>query len=176
VEEREFWKIIEASGSPDKCSPDEQCENIIEKLVGRSKEDLISFANIHKELLSKAYTWPMLKASFIVISYISDDVFEDFRNWVILNGKERFYKTLEHPDFISSYIDVEDPVEDITGEALLFVCEEAWDGDIEEIEEGYVYPEDPILDDDWPAAAKLEEEFPGLFRKFRDEENIRTLN
>lgn len=176
MEEKEFWEIIETSGLPNKCSPDEQCENIVEKLRGRPKEDLISFANIHKEILCKAYTWPMLKASFIVISYISDDVFEDFRNWLILNGKERFYKTLENPDFISSYIDVEDPVEEVTGEQLLFVCEEAWDGDVEEIEEGYVYPKEPVLDDDWPSAEKLEEEFPNLYGSLWDEENIRTLN
>jgi hypothetical protein len=176
VDERAFWEIIETSGSPEKCSVDEQCENIVEKLSSRTKEELISFANIHKEVLHKAYTWPMLKASFIVTSYISDDVFEDFRNWVILNGKERFYKTIEHPDFISSYINVEDPVEEVTGEALLFVCEEAWDGDIEELEDGYVYPKDPVIDDDWPSKEKLEEEFPKLYGKFWDDENVRTLN
>jgi hypothetical protein len=176
VNEEEFWEVIESSGSPDKTSPDDQCEKVTEALAGKSKEELVSFANIHRELLCKAYTWPMLKASFIIVSYISDDVFEDFRNWVILNGKQRFYKTLEQPDIIASYINVEDPVEEVTGESLLYVCEEAWEGDAEELEEDYVYPEAPDIDDEWPPEEKLQQEFPKLYNKFWDEENIRTLN
>lgn len=103
-------------------------------------------------------------------------MFEDFRNWVILNGKERFYKTLKQPDFIASYINVEEPAEKVTGEALLFVCEEIWNGDIEELEKDYLYPEKPVIGDDWPSAEKLEEEFPQLYKRFWDEENIKALN
>jgi hypothetical protein len=176
VNEAEFWEIVESSGSPDKNTPDEQCETITEKLSGKSKEELTSFANIHRELLCKAYSWPMLKASFIILSYISDDVFEDFRSWVILNGKQRFYKTLELPDIISSYIAVDDPVEEVTGESLLYVCEEAFDGDVEELEKGYVYPEDPVINDEWPSEKQLQQEFPKLYDQFWDKENIRTLS
>lgn len=89
MNEEEFWELVESSGSSVKCSPEEQCERITEQLSGKSKEELVSFANIHGEMLFKAYTWPILKASFIILGYISDDVFEDFRNWVILNGKQR---------------------------------------------------------------------------------------
>ncbi|NVJ62435.1 MAG: DUF4240 domain-containing protein [Gammaproteobacteria bacterium] len=176
MEEKEFWEIIESSGSPEKCSPEEQCENITEKLSGKSKNELVDFANIHRNILCKAYTWPMLKAGFVLISYVSDDVFEDFRNWVILNGKERFYNTLKNPDYIATYINVEDPVEEVCGEPLLYVCEEAWGGDVEELEENYVYPKDPEINDDWPDAEKLAEEFPKLYEEFWDEENIRTLS
>jgi hypothetical protein len=118
----------------------------------------------------------MLKASFIILSYISDDVFEDFRNWVILNGKQRFYKTLEQPDSISNYIAVDDPVEEVTGEILMYVCDEAFDGDVGELEEGYVYPEDPAIDDEWPSEKQLQQEFPKLYDQLWDEENIRTLS
>ncbi|WP_028469474.1 DUF4240 domain-containing protein [Neptunomonas japonica] len=176
MSEDDFWEIIESSGSPDSCSPDEQCENIIERLTGEPKEVLVAFANIHIELLCKGYTWRMLKASFVLISFISDDVFEDFRNWVILQGKKRFYETLKDPDSITNYINVEDPVEEVTGEGLLFVCEESWAGDIEELEQNYVYFDDPDIDDEWPSEIKLQQEFPKLFNQFWDEENIRTLN
>ncbi|MCE2573897.1 DUF4240 domain-containing protein [Motilimonas eburnea] len=176
MNEEEFWELVESSGSPDNCSPEEQCVRITKKLSGKSKEELVAFANIHREILCKAYTWPMLKASFVLLSYISDDVFEDFRNWVILNGKKRFYETLDNPDNIASYIQVQDPVEEVTGEALLYVCDEAWDGDIEDLEEEYVYPEDPVIEDDWPSEKELKQEFPKLYDQFWDEENVRTLN
>ena len=104
----------------------------------------------------------MLIACYILIKYISDDTFEDFRNWVILNGKDKFYKTIKKPDFIASYISVEDPVEKVTGEALLFVCEEAWDGDIEELEENYNFPEYANIDDSFPSIEEREKSFPKL--------------
>ena len=88
------WNLLDLQVDSD---PEDQCEQIAEKLSTRSKDDLISFANIHLELLNKAYTWPMLKASYILVPYASDDAFEDFRNWVILHGKERFYKNLVIP-------------------------------------------------------------------------------
>lgn len=176
MSEDEFWKIVESSGSPDDCSPDEQCKNIIKSLKGEPKEILVGFSNIHRELLCKGYTWPMLKACFVLISFISDDAFEDFRNWIILQGKKRFYETLSNPDTMANYIKVEDPVEEITGESLLFVCEEAWDGAIEALEQNYVYPNYPNLDYDWPSETELQQEFPKLFNKYWDEQNIRTLN
>lgn len=169
MEENEFWEIISKSGAPDNLTSDEQCENITELLSERSKADLISFSNTHKELLCKAYTWPMLQACMITIHYVSDDVFEDFRNWVILNGKNRFYQTLEKPDIIADYISVGDPVEEVTGEALLYVAEEAWDGEIEELEEHYLYPKEPDIDCDWPLKRDLEKQFPKLFAKFWDD-------
>jgi len=176
MNETEFWQIVESSGAPDTHTPDMQCEKIIEKLSGKPKEELISFSNIHRELLNKAYTWSMLQACFIILSYNSDDAFEDFRNWVILNGKLRFYKTLEQPDSIASYITSDDPVEEVTGESLLYVCDEAFYADVEELEVGYVYPEDPVINDEWPCAKQLQQAFPKLYDQFWNEENIRTLS
>ena len=51
--------------------------------------------------------WPMLKACFVLLSYVSDEVFEDFRHWVMLNGKSRFYRTIENPDVIAEYTQVQ---------------------------------------------------------------------
>lgn len=169
MQESDFWEIIDQSRTSDQSSPDEQCEVIADLLSVRSKHDLISFSNVHKELLRKAYTWPMLKACMIVIHYVSDDVFEDFRNWVILSGENSFYQTLVNPDSLSEVIDVTDPIEEVTGEALLYVVEEAWDGEIEELEEQYIYPDDPVLDCKWPAKSLLEREYPKIYARFWDD-------
>lgn len=50
MQESDFWKIIESSGSPKTITPDEQCENIIEQLTDRTKDDLISFANTPRNI------------------------------------------------------------------------------------------------------------------------------
>ncbi len=74
------------------------------------------------------------------------------------------------------YIAVEDPVEEISGEPLMLVCEEAWESDIEELEEQYIYPSIPDIVDDWPPKEDLKKEFPYLFEKFWNEEVIKEIH
>ena len=62
-----FWKLIEGAGSPSECSPEKQCENISQALSGLSERDLIEFENIRHRLLVRLYTWPMLKACFVLL-------------------------------------------------------------------------------------------------------------
>ena len=176
MDETLFWQIIEEAGSPDQYSPEEQCDQISDRLASLSKADLIAFENVRQDLLAKAYTWPMLKACFIVLSYVSDDVFEDFRLWVMLNGKTRFFETIENPDVMADYIDVEDPIEEISGEPLLFVVEDAWEGDFEEIEKEVEYPELPDIACEWPPKLHLQREFPSLFKRFWNEDRIREIH
>lgn len=169
MNEDRFWKIIEDAGSPDNLGPDEQCENIAEALSGMDLSEIASFHNTHRQILNKAYTWGLIEACYILTHYVSDDVFEDFRNWIILNGKDRFYSSIETPDFLASFVSVEDPVEEITGEPLLYVCEEAYDGDVEELEEHYKYPLEPEIKDNWPPVDVLQSKYPNLFNKYWDE-------
>lgn len=168
MKENEFWEIIESSGSPDTIDPDEQCDSIAAVLSSKSKSEIVEFHNIHRKILNRAYTWGLIEACFIIIHYVSDDVFEDFRNWIILNGRERFERSLENPDYLASFIKVDDPVEEITGEALLFVCDEAYEGEIEELEEYFEYPDEPDIEDKWPAVSILKEKYPNLFLKYWD--------
>ncbi|KAA5541464.1 DUF4240 domain-containing protein [Roseiconus nitratireducens] len=176
MDESTFWAIIESAGSPDRCSPDEQCERITEALASLSQSELVGFENRRNELLHRAYTWPMIKACFVVLSYVSDDVFEDFRHWLILNGRERFEAAVKDPDSMADFIDVEDPAEEISGEPLLFVVDNAWHGDIEEIEEQVEFPEPPDISDDWPPKETLQAEFPKLFEGFWDEDRISEIH
>lgn len=176
MDEATFWKIIEAAGAPDRCPPDEQCERITIALAQLPQEDLIAFENLRNRLLEKSYTWPMLKACFVTLSYVSDDVFEDFQNWIILHGRQRFEETIKNPDVIADYADVEDPVEEISGEPLMFVVEAAFDGEIEDLEDKFDYPDLPDVADEWPPQEELQTEFPKLFERFWNEDRIREIH
>ena len=168
MNETEFWKIVENAGSPDTLDPDQQCEAITKALDGKSIEDIADFHNIHRRTLARAYKWNLIEVCFITIHYVSDDVFEDFRNWIILNGRDRFERTIENPDYMATYMKVEDPVEELTGEPLLYVCEAAFKGEIEELENKYIYPEEPTLEDSWPPFSVLKEKYPNLVSKYWD--------
>lgn len=169
MNELEFWRIIELSGSPDSTDPDEQCARITELLSSKSVSEIVAFHNIHDQILVRSYTWGLIESCYIITHYVSDDVFQDFRNWIILNGKERFEKTLKNPDYLATFINVDDPVEEITGEALLYVCEEAYSGEVEELEEQYESYEEPTLEDNWPPFSELEEKYPKLVSKYWDD-------
>ncbi|MGD1866950.1 MAG: DUF4240 domain-containing protein [Phormidesmis sp.] len=165
--EREFWEIIEQAGNPNTCSPRSQCQAMVDALKGSSREELAWFSNTHFEMLDKLYTWTSLKACYVVLGYTSDDVFEDFRNWIILHGKNRFYKTIDDPEVIADYAHVQDPIEEINGEPLLYVCQDAWSGDIEELESTYRSPKDCPFPEQWPTQELLMAEFPKLAMRFR---------
>ncbi len=166
MKESDFWRIIEKAGAPDTCSPKAQCEIVINILSRLSKSDLIDFENIRYKLLSKIYTQPMLQACFIVLDYISDDKFEDFRHWIILNGEARYKSTLENPDNMAMFIKAKDSIEEISGEPLMFVVEEAWDGAIEAIEDEVDFPKTFDIPSDWPPKDKLQKKFPNLYKAF----------
>ena len=161
-----FWSIVEKAGSPTTLDPETQCEAISESLRSCSKEEIIAFANTHQHLLAKLDNWKMLKASFVVLGYASDDVFEDFRNWIILHGKEKYFETLSNPEFLAEYAEVYDPVEEISGEPLLYVCEAAWGGDIGELEEEFDFPSPSKYEMEWPAKKQLALEYPKLAARF----------
>ena len=164
--EAEFWEIVEAAGSPATVNPEEQCEAISELLRGRTKGQLVSFTNSHRRLLAKLDNWQILKASYVVLGYASDDVFEDFRNWIILHGEERYLKTFSNPEALAEYVQVQDSVEEISGEPLLYVCENAWEGDIEELEEEYEFIPASEYEMKWPSPEELAFEFPKLAERF----------
>lgn len=174
--EEDFWHIIEKAGCPDLCSVEDQCGRITDVLKSKPKAELVAFENIRHSLLLKAYTWPLLKASFIVLSHASDDIFEDFRHWLILNGKERFYRGIDDPDSTVEFMNVEDAFEEINGEPLLFACENAWKGKVEEIENEIDYQEVQDIAEKWPTKDELAVEFPNLFKRFWNEERISELN
>lgn len=88
MSEDEFWKLIDASRPKNGCNPDQQAQFITDALAKRSRQEIIDFENLWLQILHRLYTWPILKANFVLQSYVSDDVFEDFRHWIILNGRE----------------------------------------------------------------------------------------
>ena len=176
MDENRFWQIVESASEPDVCSVDDQCAKIVNSLSGLNEEELVGFENVRLKLLNQLYVWPLLHANFIIQSYVSDDVFEDFRHWIILNGRERYEQTLANPEAMADYVEVEDPIEEIVGEPLMFVVEEAWQGDIEDIEGKVVIPDEPNLGDDWPSKQKLQEMYPKLFEKFWNDERIHKLH
>jgi hypothetical protein len=173
MEEDRFWKLIEGA---------RQDDDFITALTTNLKElpanDVVGFENTLQLKLAKASTFPLLAANFIIQSYVSDDVFEGFRAWLISQGRERFEAAVADPASICDWLERSE-VDDINGEAMLLVAQRAYEehGDEEEFAARITYPRKPTLKQDWPANADgYRKRWPRLVKKFWNLERIRELH
>lgn len=179
MDEASFWELVDRS--VELCEPgsDGQYKWLSEQLKVLPVEEIIQFENRLNELKAKCCTFPVLAANFIMQSYVSDDVFEDFRLWLISNGKARFYAALGNPDSIADFCDVEDPVVEINGEGLLYVAGRAYrekTGNDDFVDRAESVP-DPDIDEEWPDKKEgFEELMPKLYRKFWNQERVDEMH
>ncbi len=88
-----FWQIIDKV----KCS-DDLVIGLEIMLWNLSKQELIAFNEHFRFAHYKANTWDIWGAAYLINGGCSDDGFIDFRNGLILLGKEIYNATLENAD------------------------------------------------------------------------------
>lgn len=122
-----------------------------------------------------------MAASFVVCSFISDDTYEDFRAWLVGQGKDNFEKVLKNPNHICNLIKP-GQVKEMGGEHMLFVAINAYleRNDVQgEEEELKFYDLIPIVAEQevkqaWPESKnEFRKMFPQLFDTFWNEDRIK---
>src|SRR5262245_43894761 len=96
--EPRFCKLIEEA-----CQAKKFYKALTAKLKALAPGEIIGFQNTLQRKLRDAYTFPVLAANFIIQSYTSDDVFEDFRAWLVSQGQERFESAVSDPESICGW-------------------------------------------------------------------------
>lgn len=169
--EQTFWEIINRSLEHNTPGSDGQYLAIGESLASLTPEQLIGFENQLSQQKAKAFSFPVLMANFILQSYINDDIFEDFRLWLISFGEEKFNQILQRPDILADLCEIKDPVEDITGEGLVFAALEAYEArtGCDDFLKQLTPAEEPEMEYDWPdQLSGLEASMPKLFARYWD--------
>jgi hypothetical protein len=179
MNEEDFWNIIAASLEHTQAGTEEQYNWIRQKLTTLTVEEIIEFENQLNQLKIKTCTFPLLIANFIIQSYVSDDVFEDFRLWLIANGKDHFYAALENPDNIAEFCHVDDPIEDIQGQGLYFVAKEVYQEKTQRddfIEQTKLLHE-PEIEMNWPESSKaFQMLMPRLYKAYWSPGRIKAFH
>ena len=158
----DFWKLIETAN--DGGDPDEQAEAIQGELAGRTPEDIVDFERHMADLMASSYTWNVWGAAYLINGGCSDDGFDYFRGWLILQGRTVFERTLADPDSLADLPDLEEEVE---CEEILYVARAAY-----EDATGNEIPSVPInLPDlgegwDFDDDDEMQGRYPKLFAKF----------
>lgn len=173
MKEDRFWKLIDEARQED-----DFIIALTAALEDLPADDIIGFKNTLQRKLVDAHTFPVLAANFIVQSYVSDDVFESFRAWLVSHGRERFEAAVSDPESICDWLE-RGEVDAIDGDSMLLVAQRAYEeyGDDEEFFARIVYPRAPKLKLDWPENAEgYQQRWPRLVDKFWNLERIRELH
>ncbi|MTH16498.1 DUF4240 domain-containing protein [Flavobacterium sp. LC2016-01] len=101
MQEDLFWKIIQKTKDISGGNFEEQQEELANELRKLTADELILFGNSFRNFRGKANTWELWGAIYIIHGGCSDDSFSDFREWVIAQGKDFYYKVLENPESLA---------------------------------------------------------------------------
>jgi Protein of unknown function (DUF4240) len=98
MQEEHFWTIIKSTYDNANGDFEAQQEEMTKTLSKLSPQDIIHFDNRFRDLRGQAYDWQLWAAIYIIHGGCGDDSFTDFRDWVISQGKDFYYKTLANPE------------------------------------------------------------------------------
>jgi hypothetical protein len=120
--EAEFWDHIRASRRRD---PDAHAERLAARLANLPPENIVDFQAWWDRMLSEAYQRDLWAAAYYANGGCSDDGFDYFRAWLVLQGRETFEAVVADANNLADYV--------ADGEAdCEFMCEcspawSAWD-------------------------------------------------
>ncbi|MHC0442915.1 DUF4240 domain-containing protein [Flavobacterium sp. 3-210] len=101
MEEELFWKIIQKTKDSSGGNFEEQQEELANELRKLTADELILFGNSFRNFRGEANTWELWGAIYIIHGGCSDDSFNDFREWVIAQGKDFYYKIITNPELLA---------------------------------------------------------------------------
>lgn len=96
-----FWLIIQETFVKAAGDFDAQQSILTNALRKLEPGQIILFDNRFRQLRGYAYTWKLLGAAYLIQQGCGDDSFVDFRDWLIAQGREFFYRSVEDPDSLA---------------------------------------------------------------------------
>jgi len=118
----EFWPLMDQSRSETRTC-DEQAEVLAGLLRSYDPRDIVDFNQNLADLLAKSKRWDLWAVAGIIYGGCSDDAFEDFRGWLIAQGRAVFDSVMENPERAA---DLVAGGEDPECEAILYAANSAY--------------------------------------------------
>lgn len=118
-----FWEIINTAHSAHELTPDETAWQIQNYLAKDKPNYILGFDQQFHHCLRESYTGKLWGAAYLINGGCSDDGFEYFRCWLILQGREVFENAIKDPDSLASYVEQGD----LECEEALHIAAKAYD-------------------------------------------------
>lgn len=120
MDEDQFWRIMQTAKDNAKGDYEQQQEELANELRKLTADEIILFGNRFRYFKGQANTWELWGAIYIIHGGCGDDSFNDFREWVIGQGKDFYYKTVSDPETLVEVETTE--IEDVDWEGLGYVA------------------------------------------------------
>ncbi len=98
MSEDEFWNLIDQTKGDD---PRLVGANLRRALESLSDDDLADFHEYFQDALGGAYTNAVWGAGYLANGGMSDDAFEYFRTWLVMQGLETYVSVVADPDSLA---------------------------------------------------------------------------
>ena len=103
VDEACFWELIEKTKGNDS-SPAEQIELLIAELELFKATEIGKFQKLLQQKMAELYHWDVWAVAYLAQGGCSDDAFEAFRPWIILQGRTVYQLALKDVTKFSAYV------------------------------------------------------------------------
>jgi len=97
-----FWRLIGLSRQGSGGDVYAQLDSLRQRLLRLPEEELRSFDRVLWGLMDESYRADLWGAAYIINGGCSDDGFDYFRGWLILQGEKAFTEALGNPDGLAS--------------------------------------------------------------------------
>ncbi len=167
IDEAQFWKIIETTESNSNGDFEEQQKELANELRKLTPDGIILFDNRFRYFRGQANTWNLWGAIYIIHGGCGNDSFNDFREWVIGQGEDFYYRTIKDPESLVEYDT--DRMNEIEWEGLGYVSSAVFE-EITGQEIPYLFKEQlKTTGTEWAEDGDdLKNMFPKLYAKFSD--------
>jgi hypothetical protein len=165
MDEDQFWKIMKITKDNSNGDFEEQQEELAKELRNLSPDEIILFGNRFRYFRGIANTWELWGAIYIIHGGCGDDSFNDFREWVIGQGRDFYYKTIKDPESLVEFDT--DTMDEIEWEGLGYVPSTVFE-EITGHEMPYPFKENTeVTGNEWAEDSDdLKNLFPKLCAKF----------
>lgn len=167
MDEIRFWQLIDEVRE----SGTAGVQTLIAKLSQLPPDEILAYEKHFDDAMNVSYTSTLWAAAYIINSGCSDDAFDYFRAWLIMQGQTTFRRVVADPEVLVEFVESDD----IFWEEIMYAPSKAYklvtgnDNFVAMYVQKYGYNSGPDIVLDWVEDEdKLQTLLPKLSEKFGD--------
>lgn len=171
MEEQEFWEIVDTTREAAGGDPETHAELLVDRLAELDPQAVTDFARHFESRFNRAYRWDVWGAAWVLLDGAGDDTFDNFRCWLISQGRAVFEGILHDPDSLAELLAEFDPEADGEAEDVGYAAYDAYErltGDeLPDLGLAEPPPEPAGTPVDFEDSDALAADYPRLWARFR---------
>ena len=97
----DFWAVIDRATADRPGSPDEVAKRAIAELVGRDPAEIVAWGRHLDKVMNASGKEDLWAAAYLINGGCSEDGFDNFRGWLIANGRDVVARAVREPDSLA---------------------------------------------------------------------------